>query len=288
MKYCQLVIGPAGSGKSTYCATIQEHCRVINRNVFVINLDPAAESFKYDCAVDVRNLISVDDVLEDKELALGPNGALVFCMEYLTQNLEWLHDQLNEGEDDYFLFDCPGQIELYSHLSVMRQIVDALKSWNFNICSTFLLDTTFCLDADKFMAASLTTLSTMITLETPAINVLSKMDMLSSTDRSTIDSFLEGDIKSLLTLPEISSSSISSTSSDPTLALWNSKFRKLTEAIGSVLEDYSLVKFVPLDKEDEDSITELLLVIDTTIQYGEDCDVKDRYPEEQDADDYED
>lgn len=62
----------------------------------------------------------------------------------------------------------------------------------------------------------------------------------------------------------------------------------MTEAIGSVLEDYSLVKFVPLDKEDEDSITELLLVIDTTIQYGEDCDVKDRYPEEQDADDYED
>lgn len=65
---------------------------------------------QYNIFLDVRNLISVDDVLEDKELALGPNGALVFCMEYLTQNLEWLHDQLNEGEDDYFLFDCPGNI----------------------------------------------------------------------------------------------------------------------------------------------------------------------------------
>lgn len=58
--------------------------------------------------LDIRDLISVDDILEDKEMALGPNGALVFCMEYLTQNLEWLHDQINEAEDDYFLFDCPG------------------------------------------------------------------------------------------------------------------------------------------------------------------------------------
>lgn len=92
----------------------------------------------------------------------------------------------------------------------MREIVDALKLWNFNICSVFLLDTTFCLDADKFIAAAFTTLSTMVTLETQSVNVLSKMDMLSSADRATIDTFLEGDIKSMLILPEISSSSISS------------------------------------------------------------------------------
>lgn len=58
--------------------------------------------------LDVRQLISVDDVQEDEELILGPNGALVFCMEYLVENLDWLHEQLSEGDDDYFLFDCPG------------------------------------------------------------------------------------------------------------------------------------------------------------------------------------
>lgn len=46
--------------------------------------------------------------MEEKELSLGPNGALVYCMEYLAEHLEWLHEQLNEAEDDYFLFDCPG------------------------------------------------------------------------------------------------------------------------------------------------------------------------------------
>lgn len=177
MKYGQLVVGPAGSGKSTYCATIQEHCKTIGRNIFVVNLDPAAETFRYECALDVRELISVGDVMEDEELALGPNGALIYCMEYLVENIDWLHQELNEGEDDYFLFDCPGiqlvvqiiynsqnsvnrcffkgQIELYSHLPVMRQIADALKQWDFNICTTFLLDTTFCLDVGELSRISI-------------------------------------------------------------------------------------------------------------------------------------
>lgn len=64
----------------------------------------------------MRELINVDDVQEDKQLVLGPNGALVFCMEYLVQNLDWLHDQLNEGEDDYFIFDCPGSYVTPSYL----------------------------------------------------------------------------------------------------------------------------------------------------------------------------
>lgn len=53
----------------------------MKRNIWVINLDPAAEIFTYKCDFDIRELISVDDVCE--ELKLGPNGALVFCIEYL-------------------------------------------------------------------------------------------------------------------------------------------------------------------------------------------------------------
>ncbi len=40
--YAQLVIGPAGSGKSSYCKIIQDHAIVMKRNLKVINLDPAA------------------------------------------------------------------------------------------------------------------------------------------------------------------------------------------------------------------------------------------------------
>ena len=36
------------------------------------------------------------------------------------------------------------------------------------------------------------------------------------------------------------------------------------------VDDYSLVKFLPLDQTDEDSINDVLLQIDTCLQYGED------------------
>ena len=81
-KHAQLVIGPAGSGKSTFCTTIQEYCQLSHRTVHVVNLDPAAETFKYEPTLDIRDLVSLDDVME--ELDLGPNGGLVYCMEYLA------------------------------------------------------------------------------------------------------------------------------------------------------------------------------------------------------------
>lgn len=80
----------------------------------------------------------------------------------------------------------------------MRYIADALKEWDFNVCTTFLLDTTFCLDASKFLAASLTTLSTMVALETPSVNVLTKMDILGEEERQTVEEFLDESAYSLM------------------------------------------------------------------------------------------
>jgi hypothetical protein len=58
-----------------------------------------------------------------------------------------------------------GQIELYTHLPVMRKLVDTLQSWDYKVCATFLLDTHFMLDAAKFFSGALVTLSTMVALE---------------------------------------------------------------------------------------------------------------------------
>lgn len=45
------------------------------------------------------------------ELELGPNGGLVYCMEYLLNNMDWLKDELDKFDDDeYIIFDCPGQV----------------------------------------------------------------------------------------------------------------------------------------------------------------------------------
>lgn len=57
---------------------------------------------------------------------------------------------------------------------------------------------------------------------------------------------------------------------------WGRKHQRLSEAIGNLVEDFSLVRFIPLNIDDEENIADLLLTIDGVIQYGEDCDVKIR------------
>lgn len=49
----------------------------------------------------------------------------------------------------------------------------------------------------------------------------------------------------------------------------------MNKAIAGVIYDYSLVKFYALDTSKEDSLTNLLTEIDSSIQYGEDFDVKE-------------
>ncbi|XP_019545526.3 GPN-loop GTPase 3 [Aedes albopictus] len=293
MRYGQLVMGPAGSGKSTYCATMQRHGYDDKRLIKVVNLDPAAETFEYQPFIDIRDLIQLDDAMEDEELHYGPNGGLVFCIEYLLENSDWLRNQLcgvgddedeegvadgvEEPDDDYILFDMPGQIELYTHLKAGQQLAKLLESWNFRLCSVFLVDSQFMIDGAKFLSGTMAALSVMVNMELPHVNILSKMDLLSKTSKGQLDKYLEPDPQALL--GEVTNESS-----------WGRKYRKLSETIGLLIEDFSLVRFTPLNINDEENIADLLLMIDNVIQYGEDADVKTTDfdpPEEEDDDDVE-
>lgn len=67
--------------QSTYCSNIQRHAQDDKRKIEIVNLDPAAENFDYQPLVDIRELIQLDDAMDDEELHYGPNGGLVFCLE---------------------------------------------------------------------------------------------------------------------------------------------------------------------------------------------------------------
>lgn len=58
---------------------MQDHANDLNRNLFIVNLDPAADEFHYKCSIDIRDLITLEDAME--EMSLGPNGGLIFCIE---------------------------------------------------------------------------------------------------------------------------------------------------------------------------------------------------------------
>lgn len=257
MKFAQLVIGPAGSGKSSYCNAIYEHCCVEHRIVHVLNLDPACDELPYPVSIDIRELISLNDVCE--ELKLGPNGGLVYCMEYLITNIQWLEDKIGDFENDYLIIDCPGQIELYSHIPVMKQLIRAFEHLNYRMCAVYALDSTFITDASKFMSGILSCLSAMIQLELPHINILTKIDLLDC-KKNELNEYYEPDIQLL----------ISKVNKDT-----DEHYKHLTEALGSLIATYNMVSFLPSTIKDTKTIEAILAHVDHSIQYGEDVEPKD-------------
>lgn len=94
MPFAQLVIGPPGAGKSTYCNDMHQFLGAIGRKCSIVNLDPANDQTSYPCALDVRDLVTLEEIMgEDK---LGPNGGVLYALEELEQNFEFLEEGLKE------------------------------------------------------------------------------------------------------------------------------------------------------------------------------------------------
>lgn len=132
MPFGEVVCGSPGSGKSTYCYGKYQLFTALNRPIAVVNLDPANENIPYPCAIDIASLITVEDVME--EHGLGPNGGMLYCMEYLEANYDWLQDRLKELGDVYILFDLPGQVELSTNHDSVKNIIKRLTKNGFRVC----------------------------------------------------------------------------------------------------------------------------------------------------------
>jgi GTPase SAR1 family protein len=105
----------------------------IGRQCSVVNLDPANDRTNYPCALDIRDLVTLEEIMADDRL--GPNGGILYALEELEHNFEWLENGLKELGDDYILFDCPGQVELYTHHASLRNIFYRLQKLGYRVCA---------------------------------------------------------------------------------------------------------------------------------------------------------
>lgn len=101
MPFAQLVIGSPGAGKSTYCNGMHQFMSAIGRKCSVVNLDPANDHTSYPVALDVRDLVTLEEVMEAEEL--GPNGGVLYALEELEHNFDWLESGLKELGGELFL-----------------------------------------------------------------------------------------------------------------------------------------------------------------------------------------
>jgi hypothetical protein len=132
MPFGEIVCGSPGSGKSTYCYGKYQFFNAIDRPIAVVNLDPANETIPYPCAINISDLVTLQDVMD--EYSLGPNGGMLYSMEYLEANYDWLEAKLKElGKEAYVLFDLPGQVELSTNHDSVKRIINKLVKSGFRV-----------------------------------------------------------------------------------------------------------------------------------------------------------
>ena len=250
MRFGQLVIGPPGSGKSTYCNGAHQFLGAIGRSCSVVNLDPANDSTSYPCSLDIRQLVSLEEVMDGH--GLGPNGGIVHALETLEENFDWLAEGLSRVDDEYVIFDCPGQVELFTHHGSLRNVVQRLeRELGYRLVVVHLIDAHYCTQPAQYISVLLLALRSMLQMDLPHINVLSKIDLLSKYGELdfNLDFYTEvQDLSYLLPLLD----------RDPRLG----RFAKLNEAICDMVADFSLVQFETLCVEDKRSMARLLQQID--------------------------
>ncbi|KAI0826286.1 cytoplasmic protein [Irpex lacteus] len=247
MPFGEVVCGSPGSGKSTYCHGKYQLFNALNRPIAVVNLDPANENIPYPCAIDIASLITVEDVM--KEYGLGPNGAMLYCMEYLEANYDWLEDRLKELGDVYVLFDLPGQVELSTNHESVKRIVQKLTKSGFRLAAVHLCDAHYVTDASKFISVLMLSLRAMLHLELPHINVLSKVDLIAQYGDLDFNLDFYTEVQDLSYLENALSSQ-------------TPRYAALNMAICSLIEDYGLVGFETLAVEDKESMLHLTRAID--------------------------
>ena len=283
-----------------------EHCESIGRSAHLINFDPAAENFVHPPSKDIRELVSVDEVME--ELQYGPNGGLIFALEYmLSDGLDWLQGDLGQYQDEFLIIDCPGQIEIYSHFDIMPRIIEIFTRADYRTCAVYLLESQWIEDPSKFFAGILNATAAMLQLGVPHLNLISKMDLCidkqlprARSEMSSVE--LEEEEERICDVldetnplhdfffpnPQTLESSLQTSS-----LKFSSKFSALNYALLQLIEEFDMVNFIPLNVRSESSLAAILSHIDNATQYAENLEPKDpadevNYDDEDDEDELED
>ncbi|AGB05349.1 small G protein, GTPase SAR1 [Aciduliprofundum sp. MAR08-339] len=176
------VVGPAGSGKSTFTAAFRDWMIKNEYDVITVNLDPGAETLPYNPDVDIRDIIDLSSIMN--EYGLGPNGAQIVAADMIANFVEELKGEIDSYEADYVIYDTAGQIELFAFRAASKFIVDYLGGKNSILA--FLFDPALAKSPSGYVSLFILSSSVYFRFYIPFINILSKVDIVEDRDLENI------------------------------------------------------------------------------------------------------
>jgi GTPase SAR1 family protein len=168
------VAGTAGSGKSLLSSKIHEYYTRNGAFAAVLNLDPGVISLPYTPDIDIRDFVDIVSIM--KQYDLGPNGALMMANDLIASKIDDIQQEADNVNPDYLIVDTPGQIELFAYRTSGPYFVN-----NFTAeqkVTLFLYDGVLVATAINFVSMALLATSIRLRLGLPAINVLTKTDLI--------------------------------------------------------------------------------------------------------------
>ena len=207
---CVLVVGMAGSGKTTLMSALQESTYPYEDEeeeeqeqeaagdqkppastqvstpdtmpAYCINLDPATLEVPYNASIDIRDTVKYKEVMSQHKL--GPNGAIMTSLNlYATkfdQVIQILENRADQNKlSKYLLVDTPGQIEAFTWSASGTILSESLAS-TFPTVLVFVVDTVRCASSpNTFMSNMLYACSMYYRTRLPLVICFNKTDVVS-------------------------------------------------------------------------------------------------------------
>ncbi|KAF3918500.1 hypothetical protein ABW21_db0205545 [Orbilia brochopaga] len=170
-----MVVGMAGSGKTTFMQRLNAHLHQKKEPPYIINLDPAVKNVPFDRHIDIRDSVNYKEVM--KQYNLGPNGGIMTCLNLFATKIDQVIGILEKRAPTLskILVDTPGQIECFVWSASGAIVTDALAS-SFPTVLAYIIDTPRTTSTSTFMSNMLYACSILYKTKLPMIIVFNKTD----------------------------------------------------------------------------------------------------------------
>ena len=175
-----LLLGPAGSGKTSLTATFGKWIRrEMDSNVSYVNLDPGCISLPYKPSFDVRSHFTIEEIMSKEKL--GPNGAMIRGAELILKKMRAILREVTITQADFRLIDTPGQSEIFVFRPTGPTIVSGFRAIAPTI-GVYLIDPHLAETPTSLAAVFSLSMASQLRLGIPMVNVLNKADVVKKKD----------------------------------------------------------------------------------------------------------